>query len=159
LFEMEKFNVKECQVCDAGKLHYDMRDLEISRRGLSAVVPRIAGWFCDHCGEIDFDESTDSGDRFANAGDELVLRARERMAQSLKEARKKLRLSQADAALIAGGGHNAFSRYETGAAQPVAGVVHLFTLLARHPELLDEVRDMYSNTTHVDLSQVTHSAE
>jgi HTH-type transcriptional regulator/antitoxin MqsA len=44
--------------------------------------------------------------------------------------------------MIAGGGHNAFSRYETGAAQPVAGVVHLFTLLARHPELLDEVRTM-----------------
>jgi HTH-type transcriptional regulator/antitoxin MqsA len=140
---MEKVNwVKECQVCAEGKMHYATRDVEISRRGLSTIVPAIAGWFCDHCSEIDFDEDTDSGDRFAKAGDLLVLSARERVAQSLKEARKSLNLSQADAAMIAGGGHNAFSRYETGAAQPVAGVVHLFTLLARHPELLDEVRTM-----------------
>jgi len=149
---MEKSTVKPCQVCAEGKLHYDVRDIDISRKGLIASVPRIAGWFCDHCEEIDFDEDTDSAERFAKAGDDLVILARERVAQSLKEARKKLHLSQADAALIAGGGHNAFSRYETGAAQPVAGVVHLFALLARHPDLLNEVRDMSLNPVYVDLS-------
>lgn len=147
--------VKPCPVCEEGRLHYDVRDLEITRRGLSTVVPQVAGWFCDHCEEIDFDETTDSGERFAGAGDRLVLLARENVAQSLKEARKTLKMSQADAALIAGGGHNAFSRYETGAAQPVAGVVHLFALLSRHPELLNEVREMSqalnSNVTRVSL--------
>jgi HTH-type transcriptional regulator / antitoxin MqsA len=137
-----KTDIVPCQACEAGKLHYDVRDVEISRRGLSVVVPSVAGWFCDSCEEIDFDEHTDSGDRFAAAGDELVLAARKQVGAALRTARAALKLTQADAALIAGGGHNAFSRYETGAAQPVSGVVHLFELLVRHPELLDEVREM-----------------
>ncbi len=139
---MEVKITKPCQACEAGKLHYDIRDIKISRRGLNSVVPRIAGWFCDCCEEIDFDESTDSGDRFAAAGDQLVLDDRKRIAESLKAARTALNMTQADAALIAGGGHNAFSRYETGTAQPVAGVVHLFELLVRHPDLLPEGKKM-----------------
>lgn len=134
--------IKPCQACEAGKLHYDTRDVSIARRGLSAVVPHVAGWFCDNCKEIDFDEATDSGDRFAAAGDQLVLDARKKVADSLRSARSVLKITQADAALIAGGGHNAFSRYETGAAQPVSGVVILFELMTRHPELLNEVREM-----------------
>ncbi|MGZ8218763.1 type II toxin-antitoxin system MqsA family antitoxin [Methylomagnum sp.] len=48
--------------------------------------------------------------------------------------------TQAEAAKLAGGGKNAFSRYEHGQAKPVAAVVNLFRLLDRHPELLDELR-------------------
>jgi len=43
--------------------------------------------------------------------------------------------------MIAGGGHNAFSRYERGEAKPVAAVVNLFRLLDRHPELLKELKN------------------
>jgi HTH-type transcriptional regulator / antitoxin MqsA len=136
----DKQIIKPCHACEEGELHYGVRDVQISRRGLSFIVPRVAGWFCDQCEEIDFDEETDSGDRYAEAGDQLVLEARKMIADSLKSSRSALKLTQADAALIAGGGHNAFSRYETGAAQPVAGVVILFELLARHPEFLSEVR-------------------
>lgn len=134
--------IKPCPVCEAGKLHYGVRNVKIMRRGLSADVPSVAGWFCDSCEEIDFDERTDSGDRFAEVGDQLVLKAREKVAADLRNARAALRITQADAALIAGGGHNAFSRYENGVAQPVSGVVHLFKLLERHPELLNEVQEM-----------------
>ena len=78
-------------------------------------------------------------------GDELVLKARaaaQKQGRKLRELRTKLNITQAEANELAGGGHNAFSRYETGAAQPVAAVVHLFELLERHPELLKEAREL-----------------
>ena len=132
-------------------MHHDTRDIEISRKGLATTAAHLAGRFCNRCEDIDFDDDTDSATRFAESGNHLVLLARENVAQVLRKARKKLKLSQAEAALIAGSGHNAFSRNETGASQPVAGVVHLFTLLARHPELLEEVRGMSAKEMHVNL--------
>jgi HTH-type transcriptional regulator/antitoxin MqsA len=54
--------------------------------------------------------------------------------------RRKLGLGQREAGEIFGGGVNAFSRYETGKAQPPVSTVKLLKLLERHPELLDEVR-------------------
>ena len=61
-------------------------------------------------------------------------------AVELALIRKKLKLTQREAAQLAGGGKNAFSRYERGQARPVAAVVNLFRLLDRHPELLCELR-------------------
>ncbi|WP_293368015.1 type II TA system antitoxin MqsA family protein [Nevskia sp.] len=58
----------------------------------------------------------------------------------LARVRRKLKLTQADAAELTGGGHNAFSRYERGEAKPMAAVVNLFRLLDKHPELLKELR-------------------
>jgi HTH-type transcriptional regulator/antitoxin MqsA len=138
-------HTQPCPVCEVGQLHHHVQDVSITRRGLTAVVPAVAGWFCDACAEIDFDERTDSGERYAQAGDALVLQARAaalKQGQVLKAQRTKLNITQAQASEIAGGGHNAFSRYETGAAQPVAAVLHLFALLERHPELLDETREL-----------------
>jgi HTH-type transcriptional regulator/antitoxin MqsA len=43
------------------------------------------------------------------------------------------------AAELAGGGHNAFSRYERGESMPLPAVVNLFRLLDRHPDLLKEL--------------------
>jgi len=53
--------------------------------------------------------------------------------------RKRLKLTQAQASIITGGGHNAFSRYETGVAQPLPAIVNLFKLLDKHPEMLKEL--------------------
>ncbi|MHB9117844.1 MAG: type II toxin-antitoxin system MqsA family antitoxin [Burkholderiales bacterium] len=47
---------------------------------------------------------------------------------------------QSEAATLVGGSKNAFSRYEKGKAKPVAAVINLFSLLDRHPELLNELR-------------------
>ena len=54
--------------------------------------------------------------------------------------RKKLALDQREAAVIFGGGINAFSRYEAGKTKPPIALVKLLKVLDRHPELLDEVR-------------------
>ena len=58
----------------------------------------------------------------------------------LTRIRKKLKLTQQEAAKLAGGGKNAFSRYERGQAKPVAAVINLFRLLDKHPALLKELR-------------------
>jgi len=117
---------------------HEARDLLISRGELQAVVKSILGWHCPECGEVEFD--TGEGARYAEALATLRAEAEAQQAADLARIRKKLRLTQAEAAKIAGGGKNAFSRYEKGNAKPVAAVVNLFRLLEKHPELLNELR-------------------
>jgi HTH-type transcriptional regulator / antitoxin MqsA len=138
-----------CRECGAPDPVYDTRDVEITRRGLKANVPAVSGWFCTRCAEIEFDEATDSLQRWAAAGDALVLKDRERarrLGERLRRQRQSLQLTQGEASLLAGGGHNAFSRYETGSALPVAAVTTLFGLLERHPELVEEARWLAQQT-------------
>jgi HTH-type transcriptional regulator/antitoxin MqsA len=95
----------------------------------------VKGAFCDHCGdgfplhdakeEKTWQEFRDSIDAAESA--------------ELLRIRKKLGLKQTEASLLAGGGKNAFSRYERGEAKPVAAVINLFRLLDKHPALLSEL--------------------
>ena len=130
--------MKKCSQC-GGKLHKAVRDVTITNQKHSATVKRVAGLFCDNCSEIEFDDATDSAQRYADAGDQLVLKNRADAAAELKAQRKKLKLTQAQASRLTGGGHNAFSRYETGIATPLPAVVNLFRLLDKHPEMLKEL--------------------
>jgi HTH-type transcriptional regulator/antitoxin MqsA len=109
----------------------------IEHAGLRKTVDGLSGWRCSACGEVMFDP--ESAQLYAAAGDELVLKSRKREQQELKRIRQKLGLTQQAAAAITGGGHNAFSRYERGTAQPMPAVVNLFKLLDRRPELLGEI--------------------
>ena len=136
---MKKESLKVCSNCEEGHLHRGVRDITITRQKLSAKVKNIAGAFCDHCDEIEFDDTTDSAQRYASAGDQLVLQNRTAAAAVLKMQRKKLKLTQDQASRLTGGGHNAFSRYETGAATPLPAVLNLFSLLDKHPEMLKEL--------------------
>ena len=136
---MKKENLRICTNCEKGQLHKAVRNVKITRRELSVTVKNIAGLFCDACDEIEFDDSTDSAQRYAAAGDKLVLKNRKAAATALRLQRKRLKLTQAQASIISGGGHNAFSRYETGAAQPLPAVLNLFKLLDKHPEMLKEL--------------------
>lgn len=77
---------------------------------------------------------------YADAGDALVIEARRAIGQELRRIRKKLRLNQIEASELTGGGHNAFSRYETGKVSPATAVVNLFRLLDRHPEAVKELK-------------------
>lgn len=60
-------------------------------------------------------------------------------SQEIRRIRKKLNLTQKEAAEIFGGGPNAFSRYELGETTPVRAVDNLLRLLDNHPELLNEI--------------------
>jgi len=101
------------------------------------AVSDLSGRRCGACGEVVFD--ADSAARYAAAGDALVLAERVRQSRDIRRIRRKLGLSQAAAARLTGGGHNAFSRYERGEATPMPAVINLLTLLDRHPELVKEL--------------------
>ena len=129
---------QSCANCGApGTVPFKGETFRISHKGVSAEVKGLSGWRCSSCGETEFDLR--SAKRYAAAGDKLVLQARAAERSEIRRIRRKLGLSQAMAAKLTGGGHNAFSRYERGEAAPLPAVVNLFRLLGRHPDLLKEL--------------------
>jgi HTH-type transcriptional regulator / antitoxin MqsA len=130
---------RKCANCEARKDMVRFKDetFTIKHAGMTATVKGLSGWRCSECDEIEFD--AESARRYAAAGDELVLRARERQSKEIRRIRRKLGLSQVAAARLTGGGHNAFSRYERGEVAPLPAVVNLFRLLDKHPELLKDL--------------------
>jgi HTH-type transcriptional regulator/antitoxin MqsA len=125
-----------CETCK-GLARFEGETFAIGHAGMTTTVEGLSGWRCKDCDEIEFD--ADSAKRYAAAGDALVLRDRERVANDIHRIRRKLGLSQVAAARLTGGGHNAFSRYERGEVVPLPAVVNLFRLLDKHPELLKDL--------------------
>jgi HTH-type transcriptional regulator/antitoxin MqsA len=111
---------------------------EVVFRDRKTDVEGLSGFRCGACGEIEYDQA--SAERYAAAGDLLVLEARKAVGEELRRIRKKLRINQAEASELTGGGHNAFSRYETGKVIPTPAVINLFRLLDRHPEAIAELK-------------------
>lgn len=126
-----------CLSCEKGDMVRGKKDSVIVYRSQRATVRAIDGWHCPKCGEIEF--AGKEGARYAEALEKLRRKVGSEEAEELARIRKKLKLSQRRAAAIAGGGVNAFSRYENGKARPVAAVLNLFRLLDKHPELIDEI--------------------
>jgi HTH-type transcriptional regulator/antitoxin MqsA len=85
--------------------------------------------------------------RFAESIKRIAADVDAQEATELARIRKKLKLTQQEAAKITGGGPNAFSRYENGKAKPLPAVTNLFRLLNRHPELLEELRTLQGTST------------
>lgn len=128
----------QCPACGAtDTLTAFNGSLPLASGSLTMDISNLRGEQCAFCEEVFLDSESQS--RFLAAADDLVLQARKQAGAELRRVRKKLRLTQHQAALLAGGGPNGFSRYEKGHAQPVAAVFNLFQLLDRHPELLPEI--------------------
>jgi len=123
-----------CLNCESADMVHEARDVTIMRQGFETTLRKLRGWHCPNCGEIEFDKG--EGERYAKAVEQLEEQERAWLAST----RKKLKLTQREAAVLTGGGHNAFSRYERGEAKPVVAVVNLFRLLEKRPELLKELR-------------------
>jgi len=60
--------------------------------------------------------------------------------------RSKLKLNQEMAALLFGGGRNAFSKYERGEVTQSAAMDRLLRLCSRHPELVNDLKVMTHGT-------------
>lgn len=131
-----KWDGKPCPLCSAGILHDGIKPVTQEYKG-QVFSSETRGAFCDHCmdGFVEFDVAEE------NAWLAFRDRVDAEAAADLARIRKKLKLTQAEAAQLAGGGKNAFSRYEHGKAKPVAAVVNLFRLLDHHPELLSELKN------------------
>lgn len=128
---------RECLNCGQGKLRHGVKDVPYEYKGRKTVVPKISGWHCPHCHEVEFDPG--EGVRFAEAIKRIATEIDAEEAAELARIRRKLKLTQQEAARLTGGGPNAFSRYERGKAKPLPAVTNLFRLLDRHPELLQEL--------------------
>jgi HTH-type transcriptional regulator/antitoxin MqsA len=131
---MDKWDKKPCPLCKVGILHAGSKTVTQNYKG-RRYLSETRGAFCDHCedGFVEFDEAEEAA----------WLAFRDRIdaedAAELTRIRKKLKLTQLEAAQLAGGGKNAFSRYERGQAKPVAAVLNLFRLLDKHPDLIKEL--------------------
>lgn len=123
-----------CLNCESAELAHGAKNVTVKHHGFETVIRKLRGWHCPNCGEIEFDKG--EGERYAKAVEQLEVEERTWLART----RKKLKLTQHEAAALTGGGHNAFSRYERGEAKPVVAVVNLFRLLEKRPELLKELR-------------------
>lgn len=129
-----KWNGKPCPLCGAGMLHDGIKTIMQEYKGRT-FSSESRGAFCDQCadGFVEFDAAEES--QWLAFRDQIDAEE----AAELTRIRKKLRLTQAQAAHLTGGGKNAFSRYERGNTKPMAAVVNLFRLLDHHPELLKEL--------------------
>jgi HTH-type transcriptional regulator/antitoxin MqsA len=130
-----KWNGKPCHLCGAGTLRDGVKTIAQEYKGHS-FSSKTRGAFCDRCadGFVEFDAAEEAA--WLAFRDQIDATE----AADLVRIRKKLKLTQMQAAQLAGGGKNAFSRYERGQAKPVAAVINLFRLLDRHPELLDDLK-------------------
>ncbi|MBK9250696.1 MAG: type II toxin-antitoxin system MqsA family antitoxin [Proteobacteria bacterium] len=149
-----KWDNKTCPSCRNGTLHDGVKEIVVDQRG---YIHRDSehGAYCDSCDEgiTYYDEALEQRIEKFRA-DALGMEARE-----IAAIRARLELTQAQAAKITGGGHNALSRYETGEAQPVLGVLHLLRLLARYPALMDEMSTPFSAESQgVRLIQITSAS-
>ena len=132
----KKLDGKQCPTCFQGKLKHGVHETTFEYRGAVMHYKQQGAW-CNHC-----DECITTGTESEATSPQI----RKFMAEVdnderefLLRVRKKLRLTQRQASRLTGGGHNAFSRYERGEAQPLPAVVNLFRLLDKHPELVKEL--------------------
>jgi HTH-type transcriptional regulator/antitoxin MqsA len=128
---------RECLKCGQKEMVQTVRDVPYTYKGCHTVISQVKGWHCFECGEVEFDAG--EGVRFAEAIKQCAKEIDAKVSVELSRIRKKLKLTQQEAALLTGGGRNAFSRYEHGKAKPLQAVINLFKILDKHPNLLDEV--------------------
>ncbi|MBK5275292.1 MAG: type II toxin-antitoxin system MqsA family antitoxin [Desulfuromonadales bacterium] len=129
-------NGTTCPVCFQGTLKHGKKRSSFEYRGRTLEYEQIGAW-CNHCNEVILTgkEAGITEPLF----DEFIAKIDKEEADELTRIRKKLKLTQKQAAQITGGGHNAFSRYERGEVKPLPAVIKLLKLLDKHPELLKEV--------------------
>lgn len=133
----KQWNGKTCPECFEGTLKHGVKKTAFEYRGKALEYEQTGAW-CDHCGEgiMTGEEAAATEPQL----DEFMTSVDRDEAAELVRIRKKLNLTQREAARLTGGGHNAFSRYERGEAKPLPAVINLFRLLDRHPELLKEIK-------------------
>ncbi|MCC2681879.1 MAG: transcriptional regulator, family [Nitrosospira multiformis] len=132
-----------CVLCGRGELVRDTRDVPFTYKGQKTFIENIQGQYCSNCGRGFFGPNDDPDDKLMSGMDafkELVDAMVQEQAVFVAKTRQKLSLDQRQAGEIFGGGVNAFSRYESGKVRTPMSVMQLLTLLDRHPELLEEIR-------------------
>jgi len=128
----------KCPSCGAEMVR-SIQDLHYVYKGNPLVVPALDVLVCAACGEALF-AAPEDGARYDAAIRAHISAVNLDSAPDLRAIRKRLKLTQAEAGRIFGGGVTAFSRYERGEIKPPVALVKFFQVLDRHPELLAELK-------------------
>ena len=127
----------KCPECGAS-LAREVRQVSYTYKAQTIAVEQPGDW-CPQCGEGVLSPE----DMASNRRELHDFRARVDgflASHEIRRIRKKLMLTQHQAAELFGGGPNAFSRYERGEAMQSQALNQLLRLLDRHPELLKEIK-------------------
>ncbi|MBI5897989.1 MAG: type II toxin-antitoxin system MqsA family antitoxin [Rhodocyclales bacterium] len=81
---------RECLNCGRGILRHAVKDVPYAYKGHASEVPKIAGWHCPHCREVEFDSG--EGERFADAIERIAAEIDAKESAELARIRKKLKL-------------------------------------------------------------------
>ena len=144
----------QCPACGYPEMEQKNRDEILSYSGQSVTVENLKGEFCPACGEGIWD--SESNQRLDEAQTALMNTARSEVSANIRRIRKSLKLTQSELAKTFGLGPLAFSRYERGKTQPPLLLVKVLSLLEKHPDLLEELREM--NVPHGDVITGTGNA-
>lgn len=110
-----------------------------------SIIKQVEGKWCSSCGEVELDAGLEDSeaDRVSREMGAFIKQVNAQLsdAEFIHMVRKNLGLKQKEAAKLFGGGHNGFSRYETGRTVPPVALLLLFKLLDKHPELINEIRE------------------
>ena len=134
----------KCPICGIGNLVRATRDLPYTYKGRTIVIRGVKGRHCanPNCREVIMEPGES-----ARTSREMLSFNKEINGQLapidlLANVRRKLNLTQKQAAKVFGGGANAFSRYESGKTKPPLALIKLFGILDKYPGLLEEVASM-----------------
>ncbi len=149
-----------CPTCGKAELVHMVKDIEHTYRGKTLVIPSVEGDHCPECNDVVLD--TAEGDRVSSAMLEFNKKVNATVVNPafVLATRKKLKLTQAEANRIFGGGPNAFSRYETGKILPPQPLIQLLRLLNSHPEMLAEIQTPLGeeeNNPQANMPQVAYA--
>lgn len=127
-----------CPLCGEKQYYRDTRSITLEYKDQKLTIEQ-PGFWCDACGEgvVEGDDQ--------KATREVLQEFRAKIdglltpSQIYRIRKKVLRLTQAEAAELFGGGPNAFSRYENGEIAPSKALSSLLKILEKHPEQLAEI--------------------
>ena len=140
----------KCPSCDHGEMMERTQDEKLSFGGQSLTLHGMKGEFCTKCDEGVWD--TESYRRYAEAQAALLRAVKGDLSADIRRIRKILKLTQAELSEVFGVGKLAFSRCERGKTQPPAPLVKLLKLMERHPDLMNEVREVSTSYSLIDRS-------
>ncbi len=137
---------KICPMCETGILTPVTYAEDFEYRGALLHIEGLEGCECNVCGAdpVLKEQILCNQARIADAKRQIdgLLTSDE-----IRTIRTTLNLSQQDAAALFGGGVNAFSKYERGDVMQSVAMDRLLRLVARHPFLLNELRQHVGSKT------------
>jgi HTH-type transcriptional regulator/antitoxin MqsA len=111
----------------------DVRDVKHTYKGRVNVIKDVHGDWCGDCGEVELGAGPEGkeADRVSDEMGAFIDKVKAEMtdAEFIQTVRENLGLKKKEAGVLFGGGHNGFTRYESGKTVPPVALVLMFRLL------------------------------